>query len=138
MNFCVAGAGAWGTAIAIHLARNGYSTTLIPRRYEHALELSTVRTNEDYLPGINFPEDLQVGCNLKLALLLTENTLWNISSANCKPKSHPNFAESYGNIILKKSFYISSNDNEKSLKFKTQKLEYLTFPEAIIKIFRRN
>ena len=43
-----------------------------------------------------------------------------------------------GNIILKKSFYISSHDNEKSLKFKTQKLEYLTFPEAIIKIFRRN
>ena len=69
MNFCVAGAGAWGTAIAIHLARNGYSTTLIPRRYEHALELSTVRTNEDYLPGINFPEDLQVGCNLKPALM---------------------------------------------------------------------
>ena len=43
-----------------------------------------------------------------------------------------------GNIILKKSFYISSHDNEESLKFKTQKLEYFTFPEAIIKIFRTN
>ncbi len=43
-----------------------------------------------------------------------------------------------GNIIVKKSFYISPYDNEDTLKFKTQKLEYLAFPEAIIKIFRDN
>ena len=41
-----------------------------------------------------------------------------------------------GNIIAQKSFYIDSNDNEKTLKWKTQKLEYQVFPEAIIKIFR--
>ena len=41
-----------------------------------------------------------------------------------------------GNIILKKKFYIGSNDNETQLKLKTQKLEYLAFPEAIIKIYR--
>ena len=27
-------------------------------------------------------------------------------------------------------------DNEKSLKLKTQKLEYKAFPEAVIKVFR--
>jgi phosphoribosylglycinamide formyltransferase 1 len=43
-----------------------------------------------------------------------------------------------GNIIAQKSFYINANDNEKSLKQKTQKLEYRVFPEAIIKIFRNN
>ena len=43
-----------------------------------------------------------------------------------------------GLIINQKSFYISSDDNEVSLKLKTQKLEYQTFPEAIIKIFRNN
>ena len=43
-----------------------------------------------------------------------------------------------GNIIAKKSFFISSNDNEKTLKQKTQKLEYQIFPEAEIKIFRNN
>jgi folate-dependent phosphoribosylglycinamide formyltransferase PurN len=43
-----------------------------------------------------------------------------------------------GNIIAKKSFFISSNDNEKTLKQKTQKLEYQIFPEAVIKIFRNN
>ncbi len=41
-----------------------------------------------------------------------------------------------GNIIVQKSFYIKHNDNEISLKNKTQQLEYLAFPEAIIKIFR--
>ena len=69
MNFCIVGAGAWGTAIAVHLAKNGFSTTLVPRRYEHALSLSTRRTNQDYLPGIEFPDDLQVGCALKPALM---------------------------------------------------------------------
>ena len=43
-----------------------------------------------------------------------------------------------GNYIIKKSFYISSEDNKQSLKLKTQRLEYRAFPEAIIKIFRQN
>jgi phosphoribosylglycinamide formyltransferase 1 len=43
-----------------------------------------------------------------------------------------------GHIIAQKSFYINSTDNEKTIKEKTQKLEYQVFPEAIIKIFRNN
>ena len=41
-----------------------------------------------------------------------------------------------GNIILKKKFFVNPRDNENELKFKTQKLEYLAFPEAIIRIYR--
>lgn len=43
-----------------------------------------------------------------------------------------------GDIIVKKFFYLNQNDDEISLKHKTQKLEYRAFPEAIIKIFRDN
>ena len=43
-----------------------------------------------------------------------------------------------GNMIVQKKFSINSGDDEKILKKKTQKLEYLAFPEAIIKIFRKN
>jgi len=43
-----------------------------------------------------------------------------------------------GNIITQKSFYINPRDNELDLKYKTQKLEYSAFPEAIIRIFRNN
>ena len=41
-----------------------------------------------------------------------------------------------GEIILKKSFFLNSKENERTLKIKTQKLEYLAFPEALIKIYR--
>ncbi len=40
-----------------------------------------------------------------------------------------------GKIILKKFFYIESSDNKKTLKIKTQKLEYTSYSQAIIKIF---
>ncbi len=43
-----------------------------------------------------------------------------------------------GKIILQKKFYIDNEDNLKTLKKKTQNLEYKAFPEAIIKIFRYN
>jgi len=43
-----------------------------------------------------------------------------------------------GKIILQKSFFINKNDNQKNLKEKTQKLERVAFPEAIIKIYRYN
>ena len=41
-------------------------------------------------------------------------------------------------IIGQKSFYLDSNDNEETLKRRTQNLEFNIFPEAIIKIFRNN
>ena len=43
-----------------------------------------------------------------------------------------------GKIIIKKIFYISSEDDERLLKQKTQRLEYKAFPEAIVNIFRNN
>ena len=41
-----------------------------------------------------------------------------------------------GKNIIQKLFFISVNDNEKTLEKKTQKLEHKAFPEAIISIFR--
>ena len=43
-----------------------------------------------------------------------------------------------GKIIIQKSFIINSNDREKDLKLKTQKLEKNAFPEAVIKIYKTN
>ena len=43
-----------------------------------------------------------------------------------------------GKIITQRSFFINTKDDEEKLKVKTQKLEYLIFPESIIKIFRNN
>lgn len=60
MKFVVLGAGAWGTAVAVHLARVGQDVTLLSRRAEHAAALEVDRENRDYLPGIAFPESLRI------------------------------------------------------------------------------
>lgn len=72
MNFSVLGAGAWGTAMAIHLSRLGHTVTLVPRRFELAVELGAVRENRDYLPGFRLPESLQIGFELAPVLMETE------------------------------------------------------------------
>lgn len=69
LNFAVLGAGAWGTAMAVHLARAGRNATLVPRRAEHAAELREVRENRDYLPGIRLPDNLAVISELSTALV---------------------------------------------------------------------
>jgi glycerol-3-phosphate dehydrogenase (NAD(P)+) len=60
MKFAVLGAGAWGTAVAVHLTRVEQQVSLVPRRAEHAEALARDRENRDYLPGIPLPEVLQI------------------------------------------------------------------------------
>ncbi len=43
-----------------------------------------------------------------------------------------------GSKIIQKFFFVNDDDNELILQEKTHKLEYRAFPEAIIKIFRKN
>jgi len=64
MKFVVIGAGAWGTAFALHLARAGHVVALVPRREEHARELATSRENADYLPGVTLPPSVNVTARL--------------------------------------------------------------------------
>jgi glycerol-3-phosphate dehydrogenase (NAD(P)+) len=75
MNFAVIGAGAWGTAFAIHLSRLNHTVTLVPRRFEHALAISSARENAEYLPGIKLPESLQLGHELTPVLMEAEVVL---------------------------------------------------------------
>ncbi len=75
MNICILGAGAWGTAMAIHLARAGNTVTLAPRRMEHALEMSTTRENQAYLANIPIEPSIQIGWKLKPILMEAEAVL---------------------------------------------------------------
>jgi glycerol-3-phosphate dehydrogenase (NAD(P)+) len=69
MNCVIFGAGGWGTAMAIHLARQGHTVTLVPRRAEQALALATTRENRDYLPGHRLDESIQIGLEPAPALM---------------------------------------------------------------------
>lgn len=67
MNFVVIGAGAWGTAFAVHLARLGRTVTLVPRRAEQAATLAATGENADYLPGVKLPAGVRVTADLAAA-----------------------------------------------------------------------
>ncbi|HBG29919.1 NAD(P)H-dependent glycerol-3-phosphate dehydrogenase [Candidatus Macondimonas diazotrophica] len=64
----VLGAGSWGTALAIHLARQGHPVTLWAHRPEHATTLATARRNTRYLPDAEFPDGLSVQGDLAAAV----------------------------------------------------------------------
>ena len=55
--------------MALHLDRCGHSVTLVPRRMEHALAISSERENRDYLPGYELPRTIQIGCELRPVLM---------------------------------------------------------------------
>jgi glycerol-3-phosphate dehydrogenase (NAD(P)+) len=56
----VIGAGSFGTAVAVLLARGGFRTTLQARTAEQAEQLAEDRENRVYLPGIELPAQLRV------------------------------------------------------------------------------
>lgn len=60
----VLGAGAWGTALAIQIARQGRRTILWARSEESAAVLRSEGSNERYLPGVAFPPSLEVVSDL--------------------------------------------------------------------------
>ena len=63
MKITVAGAGAWGTALAISASSNaaaGHQVTLWARDAARAREMQRQRMNQRYLPQQPFPASLEV------------------------------------------------------------------------------
>jgi glycerol-3-phosphate dehydrogenase (NAD(P)+) len=56
----VIGAGSWGTAMAVLLARGGLDVQLGTRSREKAAEIGAKRLNSRYLPGVSLPEAVVV------------------------------------------------------------------------------
>src|ERR1019366_335189 len=69
MRFCVVGAGAWGTAFALHLDRCSRCVALVPRRPEQAAAIALARENREYLPGVPIPAGVAVAGSLGEGLL---------------------------------------------------------------------
>jgi glycerol-3-phosphate dehydrogenase (NAD(P)+) len=64
----VIGAGSWGTALAIHLARTGHPTLLWGRDRAALAEMAAARCNRGYLPEAAFPAELTLEAELARAL----------------------------------------------------------------------
>jgi len=63
--FTVLGAGSWGTALAMQLARAGHTTSLWSHHADHINEMLNAGSNEKFLPGITFDTNLK--CNADLS-----------------------------------------------------------------------
>jgi len=64
----VIGSGAWGTTLALLLAREGSAVTLWEHRPERAIEMQQRRENTVFLPGFHFPETLNVTSDIAQAV----------------------------------------------------------------------
>jgi len=67
MNITVLGAGAWGTALAVHAVAS-HPTQLWARDAVQAARLRSTRRNSHYLPEIVLPQSLELGDDLAAAL----------------------------------------------------------------------
>lgn len=63
----VYGAGSWGTALALQLARNGLAVWLWDIDPQHVANLSQQRTNQRYLPDIALPDNIECTADLAAA-----------------------------------------------------------------------
>lgn len=56
----VIGAGSWGTAVAVLLARGGLEVQLGTRTVDQSEEMALARENPKYLPGVRLPDGIEV------------------------------------------------------------------------------
>ncbi|WP_298717051.1 NAD(P)H-dependent glycerol-3-phosphate dehydrogenase [uncultured Oceanisphaera sp.] len=71
----VLGAGSYGTALAIAIARNGHRTLLWSHRPEQVATLATERCNKVFLPDATFPDSLIPEAGLKQVVQASRDLL---------------------------------------------------------------
>lgn len=73
--FAVLGAGSWGTALALLLARNGHPVSLWAHRQAHVDAIKAEGENRRYLPGCAFPPHLNASADLDEVLAFSDELL---------------------------------------------------------------
>lgn len=75
VDISVIGAGSYGTALAICLARNGHKVKLWGRNADEIASMSEKRCNDKYLDGYVFPETLTLSADLAETVTASDNLL---------------------------------------------------------------
>jgi glycerol-3-phosphate dehydrogenase (NAD(P)+) len=76
----VAGAGSWATALAVLLARKGYTVRMWSRQASLADEITIQRENTRYLPGVKVPPAVEVTVNIEEAVNEVEAVVFAVPS----------------------------------------------------------
>ena len=77
----ILGAGSWGTALALQAARNGQPVLLWEFHSSAVQQLRELRENRQFLPGIPFPDNLQVTGELQQCVRQCDTLLLAVPSA---------------------------------------------------------
>jgi len=93
----VLGAGAWGTALAINLAKVGHDVRLWGHRIEHIELLKKQHENAQYLPGIKLPSNLLPDADLITCIDGVESVLCVVPS------------QAFGQVLLNLQSLISDD-----------------------------
>jgi len=80
----VLGAGSWGTALAVHLARSGHDVRLWARDPVVVREIAQRRANVVYLPDVHLPDGVVPTASLADAVADTELVVCAIPSHGCR------------------------------------------------------
>jgi len=80
----VLGAGSWGTALSVHLARVGHHVRLWARDPELAGDLAARRANPVYLPDVTLPPGVEVTHRIAASLEAAELVVFAIPSHGCR------------------------------------------------------
>ncbi len=81
----ILGAGSWGTALAVHLARIGHDVRLWSRDSALAAAIVAQRVNAVYLPDVSLPDNVHVTTSLEHALAGASLMVSAIPSHGCRP-----------------------------------------------------
>ena len=85
MKVAVLGAGSWGTALAIHLARSGHDVLLWGRDPEVCAAIEATRRHPRRLPGIAIPASVHSTGDLTLAFAHSETAVVAVPCAAFRP-----------------------------------------------------
>ncbi|MGL6132500.1 MAG: 2-dehydropantoate 2-reductase N-terminal domain-containing protein, partial [Fusobacteriaceae bacterium] len=79
-NIAVIGAGSWGTALGLTLAKNGHKVTLWEYNSEQCQKIKDDGENKKFLPGHKFPKNLSVTDNDKNFLTGMDAVIFSVPS----------------------------------------------------------
>ena len=85
----VVGAGSWGTALAMHLARVGHEVHLCARDAALVARMCETRENADYLPALKLPDNVQPTHDTAAAIAAASMIVWAVPSHGTRDTLRP-------------------------------------------------
>lgn len=76
----IVGAGSWGTALAVQLAKKGHIVKIWARDDRVVNDINNLRENRSYLPGVTMPENVKCSADIVAVLANCQVVLYGVPS----------------------------------------------------------